>query len=79
MSKDIFPDSEAIYVSNLSDHHAYVLLAYEKPDGTIEKHYFDPTSYITGGPLQVHENTTYGNKNKEVLVKVDNENKSYIG
>lgn len=48
MAKDTFPNSEAIYVNNLAKRHAYVLLAYEKPDGKMEKHYFDPTAYITG-------------------------------
>jgi len=47
MSKDIFPDSEAIYVSNFAKKHAYILLAYEK-DGKTEKRYFDPTTFITG-------------------------------
>lgn len=48
MSKDTFPNSEAIYVNNLDERHAYILLAQETPDGKILKHYFDPTSYITG-------------------------------
>lgn len=47
MSKDTFPDSEAIYVSNFAKKHAYILLAYEK-DGKTEKRYFDPTTFITG-------------------------------
>lgn len=48
ISKDTFPNSEAIYVSNLKAQHAYILLAQETPDGKIRKQYFDPTSYITG-------------------------------
>ena len=78
MSKDTFPNSEAIYVSNLKSQHAYILLAYEKPDGTIEKRYFDPTAYITGWPLQVERNSTYGNEKNEILVKNEEKNNPVI-
>lgn len=78
MSKDTFPNSEAIYVSNLKSQHAYILLAYEKPDGTIEKRYFDPTAHITGWPLQVERNSTYGNEKNEILVKNEDKNNSVI-
>lgn len=79
MSKDTFPNSEAIYVSNLKAQHAYILLVQEMPEGKILKHYFDPTSYITGWPIHVHENGTYGNKNQEVLVKNKDEGDRTIG
>ena len=68
MSKDIFPDSEAIYVSNFAKKHAYILLAYEK-DGKTEKRYFDPTTFITGWSLSVLQNDTYGNEKDEVWAK----------
>lgn len=66
LSPNLFPDSEAIYVSNLEKRHAYLLLAYQGKDGKMVKKYFDPTSFITGGGLGARENgSTYGNK-KEV-------------
>lgn len=68
MSKDTFPDSEAIYVSNFAQKHAYILLAYEKDEKT-EKRYFDPTTFITGWSLSVLQNDTYGNEKDEVWAR----------
>ncbi|MDP2103627.1 MAG: hypothetical protein Q8K26_01750, partial [Candidatus Gracilibacteria bacterium] len=78
MAKETFPDSEAIYVNNIAKRHAYILLAYEK-DGKIEKHYFDPTTFITGGSLRVPQNDTYGNEKDEVWAKNEQEDQIILG
>lgn len=76
MAKEQFADSEAIYVSNLAQKHAYVLLAYEK-DGKIEKQYFDPTAFITWWSLLQHPNgMLYGDKKNEVWAKNDSPNEN---
>ncbi len=52
MAPERFPESEAIYVNNYEKRHAYVLLAYKDAEGKMQKAYYDPTSFITGGKLR---------------------------